>query len=359
MKEIKAILQAYDQVDFTHQQAALATVVRVEGSSYRRIGARMLVIDNGMWVGGISGGCLEGDALRRARLAIHKKQASSIIYDTSEEDNFQIGVNLGCNGVIEVLFTPIDPTDKNNAVELLRNYTEERSARLLFTVIESNAEGALALGKVYREDDLALLPLEPGVLAAIQADAKNALEAKKSKVCSYPGFNLLVEVLPPVIHMVLFGSNYDVFSLIKIGKEIGWKVSVVANIHKISKTLYDAADQVIDKTQTAPIDEYTAFVLMSHDYNTDLRLLETYMGSIVPYIGMLGPRKRAEKIFAELTEKGLEPPYDRIFAPIGLNIGALSPEEIALSIVAEIQAYFMHKKPSFLREIEGVIHERD
>jgi xanthine/CO dehydrogenase XdhC/CoxF family maturation factor len=121
MKEIKAILQAYDQVDFTHQQAALATVVRVEGSSYRRIGARMLVIDNGVWIGGISGGCLEGDALRRARLAIHKKQASSIIYDTSEEDNFQIGVNLGCNGVIEVLFTPIDPTDKNNAVELLRN----------------------------------------------------------------------------------------------------------------------------------------------------------------------------------------------------------------------------------------------
>src|ERR1700726_3614252 len=103
MKEIMAIINAYDKIDKEQTGAALATVVRVEGSSYRRTGARMLVMDNGVWIGGISGGCLEGDALKRARLAISKLEPSLITYDTTEEDAYQIGVGLGCNGIIDVL----------------------------------------------------------------------------------------------------------------------------------------------------------------------------------------------------------------------------------------------------------------
>src|ERR1700739_88076 len=117
MKEIKAIIGAYDKIDRDNSRAALATVVRVEGSSYRRTGARMLVTDDGVWVGGISGGCLEGDALKRARLAIAKSQSSLVTYDTTQDDAYQIGVGLGCNGVIDVLFTPLDFADKNNPVE--------------------------------------------------------------------------------------------------------------------------------------------------------------------------------------------------------------------------------------------------
>jgi xanthine dehydrogenase accessory factor len=121
MKEIKAIIAAYDNIKDTATQAALATVVRVEGSSYRRTGARMLVMDDGVWVGGISGGCLEGDALKRARLAIAKSESSLITYDTTEDDAYQIGVGLGCNGIIDVLFTPLDFHDSNNPVEGLRS----------------------------------------------------------------------------------------------------------------------------------------------------------------------------------------------------------------------------------------------
>ncbi|MBS1526010.1 MAG: XdhC family protein, partial [Bacteroidetes bacterium] len=120
MKEIKAIIKAYDEADKTNVRLALATVVRVEGSSYRRTGARMLVMDNGVWVGGISGGCLEGDALKRARAAIQKSNASVITYDTTDNDPYQIGVGLGCNGVIDVLFTPLDPRNRNNPVEVLK-----------------------------------------------------------------------------------------------------------------------------------------------------------------------------------------------------------------------------------------------
>src|ERR1700704_6104613 len=107
MKEIKAIISAYDKIDKATTHAALATVVRVEGSSYRRTGARMLVMDDGIWIGGISGGCLEGDALKRARLAIASSEASLVTYDTRDDNAYQIGVGLGCNGIIDVLFTPL------------------------------------------------------------------------------------------------------------------------------------------------------------------------------------------------------------------------------------------------------------
>jgi len=135
MKEIKAIIHAYDLLDNDTARAALATVVRVEGSSYRRTGARMLVAGDGIWVGGISGGCLEGDALKRARLAIAKSESTLITYDTTEDDAYQIGVGLGCNGIIDVLFTPLDFQNKNNPVEVLKScVAANRQTHILLTV---------------------------------------------------------------------------------------------------------------------------------------------------------------------------------------------------------------------------------
>ncbi|MHC4379355.1 MAG: XdhC family protein, partial [Planctomycetota bacterium] len=102
MKEIKSIIKTYDELD-RNQKLALATVVRVEGSSYRRAGARMLVMEDGNWIGGISGGCLEGDALRKAQLAMFQDKPSLVTYDTMDDDAQSIGVALGCNGIIDVL----------------------------------------------------------------------------------------------------------------------------------------------------------------------------------------------------------------------------------------------------------------
>src|SRR5215471_11696590 len=133
MKEIQSILNAYKQIDFTNTSAALATVVRVEGSSYRRTGARMLVLDNGTYLGGISGGCLEGDALRRAQKAIASDRPSLVTYDTTRDDEHQIGVGLGCNGIIDVLFTPLNAREEN-AVTILSRLPETRVPRLVVSV---------------------------------------------------------------------------------------------------------------------------------------------------------------------------------------------------------------------------------
>src|ERR1700753_2600025 len=137
MKEIRTIVQAYRSIDFTRTGAALATVVRVEGSSYRRAGARMLVLDNGTYLGGISGGCLEGDALRRAQKGIALNRPSVITYDTTQDDDYQIGVGLGCQGIIDVLFTPLDPQDSRHPLQVLSPLTGIRRPAVVVAITGS------------------------------------------------------------------------------------------------------------------------------------------------------------------------------------------------------------------------------
>jgi xanthine dehydrogenase accessory factor len=364
MKEIKTILKAYDKLNESGQKAALATVVRVEESSYRRTGARMLVLDNGIFIGGISGGCLEGDALRRAQKAIATGKPTLVTYDTTEDDKHQIGVGLGCNGVIDVLLTPLsyhadarNDKDKNgkNSLDLLKNYTEKRSPSILFTVTRANEDSYFQLGETFTLGQINSFGTHK---TPIEKEVEAVLVHKKSKIIPFENFNVLIEFLPPVVHLVLFGGNYDVLPLARMGRELGWKVSVVTNINKAQKGLFEVSDQVLDKTADVPIDAYTAFVFMSHDYKTDLNLLKKYAPTKVSYIGMLGPRKRAEKVFNEMADEGLEIPHDRIFAPVGLDIGATTPEAIALSILAEIQTHFGGRSAKSLKYREGSIHER-
>ncbi|MCP3931509.1 MAG: XdhC family protein, partial [Bacteroidetes bacterium] len=255
MKEIEAIVKMYDKIDFQQSQAALATVVGVEGSSYRRTGARMLIQDHGSWTGGISGGCLEGDARRRAKNAIVQDKASIVTYDTTEDDAHQIGVGLGCNGIIDVLITPLKQADKNNPVELLRACTNARKTNVLITITKINSsDSALQAGQMFlfeseekwRNTFLAGTILNDQILK----DINIALNQKKSAIRQYVDpevkeIQLFIEVLPPAVHLVLYGSNYDIYPMVNIGKELGWKVSVVANIRQINKSLYQQADQVI------------------------------------------------------------------------------------------------------------------
>src|ERR1043165_2913977 len=118
-KEIRDIIAAYEAAKQRGQQTALATVVHVEGSSYRRPGARMLVEDTGRMTGAISGGCLEGDALRKALLAINQQQNKLVTYNTLLEDDIDFGVQLGCNGIVHILFEPINPEQTDNPIALL------------------------------------------------------------------------------------------------------------------------------------------------------------------------------------------------------------------------------------------------
>ncbi|MDB5240223.1 MAG: XshC-Cox1 family protein [Spirosoma sp.] len=368
MKEIKAIVNAFDALDHQQTRAALATVVRVEGSSYRRTGARMLIADNGRWVGGISGGCLEGDALKRARLAIAQAKPTLVTYDTTDDDAYQIGVGLGCNGIIDVLITPLDASTPQ-PVQLLKNaVAQPRQIQVLLTVVgTTSGSSGLGLGATLAYASRDSLDVLADAAAADQLDEtiRQHLATQKSGSCTVEltdgqVLDLFVEVLVPVPHLVLMGQQYDVYPLVRLINELGWQATVVANPQKVTQALFAEATAIVppDQFNSITFDAQTALILMAHDYKTDKYNLPKALATEAPFIGMLGPRKRSEKIFNELTAEGLfTGETSRIHAPVGLDVGAATPEEIALSIVAEVRAVLSGREGMSLRLRNAPIHE--
>jgi len=325
MKEIRTIVSAWQSLDLTQTRAALATVVRVEGSSYRRAGARMLVLDDGTYLGGISGGCLEGDALRRAQKGIALQRPSVITYDTTQDDDYQIGVGLGCQGIIDVLFTPLQPDDPTCPLRILASLTAIRQPVALITITGSPDPHQLGTTWLHNADDT--LP-----------EIQHALADRQSRTVAVGDTQYFIEIILPAIHIAAYGGSYDIHTLRRQTAELGWDFTVVNK----------------SNPQPPVIDDYTAVLLMSHDYNTDKRNLETVLPSPATYIGILGPHKRAAKLFAELAVK--EDDVRRIYAPAGLDIGAATPEEIALSILAEVRSHFADRRGASLRLREGSIY---
>ncbi len=365
MKEIRNIISTYDAADHDTEKLALASVVNVEASSYRRIGARMLVSSNGQWIGGISGGCLEGDALKRSQQAIFKNKSSRVIYDTMDDDKNQIGVGLGCNGRIEVLFTPIDPNDKNNPIEQLRQIVESDAPSILLKIIEvGTSDELLGQTQIVKEDlsNLNFCNLDPLKLnnAITETLRKQRPQVLNFEYQSGEQLKVLIEFLRPETKLVIVGHNYDVNAFVGIAHELGWEMHIVGAVKKFSKNIFSKSKQVYpyEDFEKVPIDEFTAVVLMSHDYNWDKKMLPHFLKAKPPYVGMLGPKKRMQKMQDELQLQDLDQ-VKYFYSPVGLDIGAETPEEIALSIASEIITVFRKRAGGYLKDRDGTIHIRE
>ncbi len=366
MKEISRILEVYGQLDVQQRKVALATVVWVEGSSYRRPGARMLISDDGRWEGAISGGCLEGDALRKARQVMLDGTPLLVTYDTMDDDANSLGVGLGCNGIIDVLIEPVNPRDPANPVELLREFVQRRDVRVMATVLRSNAPDLSPGQRFVRTEENA-----GGVPAWLADDVHEVLVTGKpaTRTIPLPGgtAEVFLERIDPGIELVIFGAGYDVIPVARLAKEMGWQVTVTEDCiaHLAPKrfpaatcVLYADRHAVLDKI---PLTDRTAAVLMSHNFKYDLAVLADLLTTQVPYIGILGPRKRFEKMLTEFGKAGKRFPaaaLERVHAPVGLDLGAETPDEIALSVIAEVKAFFSRRPGGFLRDKPGPIHER-
>ncbi|QJW92126.1 XdhC family protein [Spirosoma taeanense] len=367
MKEISRILEVYEQVDFTQRKAALATVVWVEGSSYRRPGARMLITDDGRWEGAISGGCLEGDALRKARQVMLDGQPIVVTYDTMDDDANTFGVGLGCNGIIDVLIEPINPGNPENPVALLREFVDKRDVRVLATILKSDGQTSFKPGDrfVQSETGRQMVP------DWLQDDMLAVFSTGKPLTQSYSvesgTLDVFIERVDPGIELIIFGAGYDVIPVAKLARELGWQVTVTDDcVAHLAPKRFPVATCVLYADRTAVLDQLTitdrtAAVLMSHNFNYDRAVLQTLLATDVPYIGMLGPRKRFDKMQIEFEKDDCfftDDQLSRVHAPIGLDIGAEAPDEIALAIVAEIKAFFTNRSAGFLKEKTGPIHER-
>jgi xanthine/CO dehydrogenase XdhC/CoxF family maturation factor len=372
MKEIRDIIKAYDEAQKLGKQTALATVVHVEGSSYRRPGARMLIEDDGQLTGAISGGCLEGDALRKALLVMSEKRSRLVTYDTMDDDDAKFGVGLGCNGIIQVLIESIDDTNPNNPIQYLKAINEKRQKSILITLfsLQDKKDPQYGTCLLLREDGSVIdhAPLLKDVLIADANEALiNQVSSFKNYISNDHNFTAFIEVIMPPVSIIIIGAGNDVMPVVDMADILGWETTVVdgrANYAKKERfisacqVLVSKPEQVLEQIA---IDEHTVFLLMTHNYNYDMAMLKQLLQKNISYIGMLGPKKKRERMLNELKEEGLiftEQQLSVLHSPVGLDIGAETSEEIAVSILAEIKAFFAGKDVQSLRTIKEVIHPR-
>jgi len=370
MKEIKNIIQAFDEAQQKGKQTALATVVHVEGSSYRRPGARMLVTVDGELTGAISGGCLEGDALRKALFVMTEGRAMLVTYDTNDEDDAKLGMGLGCNGIIQVLIEPIDEAKSDNPIALLKAITAKRQQSVLVTLFSLDKKLTQPGTCLFITQDDNIRGVKTNLHDILIAEAKQVLIAQQSSFRNYSSENksltAFVELITPSISLVIGGAGNDVIPLVNMAEILGWEVTLVDGRPAYAKReRFSASCQVVlarpeEVLNNISIDDQTVFVLISHNYNYDLALLRQLIKLDIAYVGILGPRKKFERMLKELQEEGIrltEQQLSVIHSPVGLDIGAETPEEIALSIVSEIKAVLSLKQGESLKT-KGVIHER-
>ncbi|MFD2162005.1 XdhC family protein [Paradesertivirga mongoliensis] len=361
MKELQEIVKAYDDATERGLKTALATVVHVEGSAYRHEGARMLVTENGELTGAISGGCLEGDALRKARLAIVESRNTLVTYDTTDDDDATMGVGLGCNGVIQVLLEPLNPGDEFNPIHLFRSYLAKRQEAVLGTFFSLQNKLAPQAGtSVLLTSDRGQQGfLDSAVKDAFLADAGKVLKCAESLIVNYhdtiTGF---IEYLKPPVHLLIFGAGNDAMPLVQFAHILGWEVSVIDGRANYATTnRFPSASQVlVSKPEHClsgiVIDHWTVAVLMTHNYNYDIAALRQLSNFDLKYIGALGPKKKLQRMLDELQENEIPlsaEKLDIVFGPTGLDIGSETPEEIALSIVSEIKAVLSNRTGTSLK----------
>lgn len=363
MIEIQNICEAYDLAVKTGKKSALATVVKVDGSSYRRPGARMLVTEDGQLTGAISGGCLEGDALRKAVLAITQESNKLVIYDTTDEEDAKIGIQLGCNGIVSILFEPIDSGKTDNPIEVLRKSIRNREPSVIITAFSSNRLEHFGTKSV--DGFPAALQDE---LASISRDVHNS-EVSVHQEIIWENNQLVfffAFTLPPV-SLIIAGAGNDVMPLYSMAKLLGWKLTLVdgRNTHA-NRLRFPLADEIIvakaaEAMGQLKTDNRTALVLMTHNYQYDLACLRVLSEQRLPYIGLLGPAEKRDRLLAELESAGIclsDLFLSQLFGPTGMDLGAETAEEIALSICAEILAVIQKQEPIHLRNKVSRIHDQ-
>jgi xanthine/CO dehydrogenase XdhC/CoxF family maturation factor len=334
MKDLQTIVGYLASRADSARGGVLATLVAVEGSSYRRAGARLFLTPAGARIGSISGGCLEEDVLARSRDVEKTGRAELVVYDTTSENDLIWGVGLGCHGIVRVLIEKMPPGPAWPGV-LAANLGKRRPTELAV---------------VWQASD-------PALLGTHLAEGLRTLPA---------GAAVFRQKIDPPPELVIFGAGDDAQPLARGAKEFGWRVTIAdPRPAFVAAVRFPEADARV----AAPANELVArispgpsalVVVMTHHYVHDVPLLRDLLPRPLAYLGLLGPRKRAQKILSDLEAGGFAISADRrarLHAPVGLDIGAETHEEVALSILAEMRAALAGRDGRPLRDRPGPIHD--
>ena len=370
MSEITDVLTAIGSLAASGQRMALATIVAVRGSTYRRPGARLLVPEEGAPIGNISGGCLEGDVADMARLVMEEGQARLAGWDLTADDDAVWGLGLGCNGAIEVFIEPADRAVE--AARALRTALEEERPISLVTVIESTEPEKIAPGArlIVMPDGAVEGSLgRSDVDAEAIAAARGLLTTERSEIRTLAeGIRAFVEILEPPLRLVICGAGHDAVPLVRAASLLGWNVTVVddrpafLNRERFPEAHgFAPVDDPSGVAEAVTVDARTFVVVMTHNFLRDKAYLRELLTTDARYVAMLGPAARTQRLLMELEEEGTpitDEGRSRIHGPAGLDLGSEGPEEIAQAIIGEIVAVRRGRDGGFLKERPTPIHDR-
>lgn len=374
MKELQRILQAFEESQQAEKRAVLATVVQTSGSVYRRPGARMLLTEDGQMVSAISGGCLEADILERSRSLLSKGGDPILVrYDTTSSEDIVFGFGLGCNGIVDVLIESLGDAAAVRQLSLIQDCLNTQQTVAIATVFSvENVPNVRVGDRVILKSDTTMINQisNTNVAHRIAADLNKTLIEKQTRIQSYAlscgHINVLLEIIRPPVPLLIFGAGYDAIPVVQFAKQLGWHVTVIDHRPEyLTQNRFPYADRLLcckpdqPETYNHLLTPQTVAVIMTHRYLSDLALLKTLVPSRLRYLGVLGPKRRMQQLWQDLTGHGVIPTSEqsqRLYNPVGLDIGAETPEEIALSIVAEIQAVIGGRSAGFLRDRIGSIH---
>jgi xanthine dehydrogenase accessory factor len=366
--EIQSILNAFDRSQHQGKSAFLATVVKTQGSTYRRPGARLLITEDGQTVGLVSGGCLENDLFEHTRQRMPDKQAIIVTYDHTAIEDVLWGFGLGCIGTVQVLLERLNPP--NDPLTLLAQCLHDRTPGVLVSII--HAEGntrQLGAYLTVTADAIGMLGhREPDLIEVIVPDARLVLQSRQSVVKLYDFENCQVEVflefIEPPVPLMIFGAGQDAIPIAQFAKALGWHVTVVdCRENPLSHPRFAMCDRVIltrrERLDRLVIQPETVAVILTHNYYDDLVALKSLLPSSACYIGLLGSRQRTQRLLQELHQETTytDIPMAKLYAPVGLDIGAETPAAIALSIVGEIQAVLNDRPGNSLKYRNVSIHD--
>ncbi len=365
---VSVLLEAASQ----GESLVLATVVRITGSSYGGVGARMICLGDGSRVGLVSGGCLESDLAEHARRVYATENAEVVSYDTRDDDDVPWGLGLGCNGLIEVLLEPLSPQQAGDVAGLIDRALAADSPSVLATVIRSHGSeigepriGAHALfdgSEIISTGDWgtrsALIDATHFVLPALAAGRRGVVQEIGSAEVAF-------EVITPAVRLVICGAGQDAAPVARLGSQLGWDVTVVdhrplTDAHSArfpGARVVECADALHLADVLWPNQRFAA-VVMSHHLARDRDYLHALLKSDVSYLGVLGPRARTDRMLTELLAREGSLPHldDRFFSPVGLDIGGEGPDAIALSIISQISAVTSRRTGGHLRDRRAALH---
>ena len=336
------------------QVVCLGTLFSIKGSAYSYLGRRMLVSSSGHTLGNLSGGCIENTIINQSKEVISHREPKILEFNTTEDDDLIFGFNMGCRGIIKVLLQPVD-LGKSNGSNSLPLLLTQSSIPVRYAVILAPLPylGHTFLAKDEYINTLGHHTIPQELVSIVKAILAKPIEGSGT-VEPFPNTELLIGTMKPTKKIKIYGASPCAGILYQLAKISGFCCEIYDHRQTFIDNFTQNFGQEVSFCYPDQIrfcsEANDAWIIMSHNYELDLKLVSDLDRTPISYLGIVGSKEKYRIICSTLKEKGQRLNEERIFSPAGLNTGGRSPEEIALSILAEIQTHLSKNKPYHLRD---------